>query len=163
MCSPVRATAGSAFLIVTAPPNLPIALPRRETSRVLFAAGVLQIAATLTPAVRVRLVGATLFFRLPDAGALFLALGALTIAVALRPHGWWRWGPGVASGALLAVVHSRIVHAPTGTFIDPVLRHAVHPAWGFIPMSVAVLVSLTGAALVRTPRTISALVQTEVR
>jgi hypothetical protein len=132
-----------------------------RTSRTLVVAGLLQVAATLTPALRVRLIGPTLFLRVPDAGAFLLALGVLTIAVALRPGGWWRWVPGLLTAALLAVVYSRIVHTPSGTFIDPVLRHAVHPAWGFIPMSIAVAVSLVGAALVRRPSAVFRTVETD--
>jgi hypothetical protein len=42
----------------------------------------------------------------------------------------------------------RIVTAPSGTFIDPLLRRAVDPGWGFVPMGIAALVSLLGARMV---------------
>lgn len=153
----------SSPLFVTAPLTPASAPVRRESSRTLIAAGIGQMAATLTPAVRVRLVGTTLFLRLPDAGAILLALGVLTIVAALRPYGWWRCIPGIASGGLLSVVYWRIVHTPSGTFIDPVLRHAVHPAWGFIPMALAVLASVVGAALVRKAPDAHTLLQPELR
>jgi len=118
-------------------------------SRTLLAAGVLQLAALVTPAARVRIVGGLAFYRVPTAGVALAVLGALTLAVALRPRGWWRWLPSALATAVLAVLYWRLVRAPSATFIDPLLRHAVHPSWGFAPMAAAVLLGLVGAALAR--------------
>jgi hypothetical protein len=76
-------------------------------------------------------------------------LGALTAAAALRPRGWWRWAPGALSAAVLAVAYWRLTRAPSGTFADPLLRRALRPAWGFVPMGLAVLLGIAGAAGVR--------------
>jgi hypothetical protein len=103
----------------------------------------------LTPAVRVPMVGYIPFFRVPTAGVLLIVLGVLTVSIAFRPHGWWRWAPGVFSGVVVAIAYWRIVHTPSGTFADVVLRRTVHPAWGFAPMSLVVVISLCSAALVR--------------
>lgn len=116
---------------------------RRE---ILLVAGALQIAAVFTPAVRVKIAGTTPFVRLPNAGTILLALGVITLVIALLRRGWWQWIPGLLSGLILAVAYSKIVSAPSGTFIDPLLRHGVHPAWGFVPMSMSVLIGLIGAA-----------------
>jgi len=134
--------------------NLPAAQPAQVgvrsfvVDRVLFAAGLLQIVATLAPAARVRVVGGVSFVRLPTAGAALVILGLLTLAIALRPRGWWRWLPGVFSSVILAVVYWRLKRNPSHTFVDPLLRHLLHPSWGFVPMSIAVALSLIGAARV---------------
>ena len=122
--------------------------PSRSSLRrnLLLAAGALQIAALFTPAVRVRLAGTTAFIHLPTAGITLLVLGVLTACIALVRRGWWQWLPGILSGLVLVVAYSRIVHAPSGSFADPLLRHAVHPAWGFVPMGIAVFLALVGAA-----------------
>jgi hypothetical protein len=125
-----------------------VPLPSR-VDRTLLAAGCLQLAALLAPAARVRIVGAIPFARVPSAGVALAILGALTIAVALRPRGWWRWVPGVLSAAILAVVYWRLTRAPSATFVDPVLRRALRVGWGFWPMGLAVLLGLVGAARVR--------------
>jgi hypothetical protein len=114
--------------------------------RTMLVAGLLQLAAVLTPAARVRIYGPVSFLRLPTAGVVLAILGALTVAVALRPRGWWRWVPGAASALVVAVVYWRLTRAPSGTFVDPLLRHVLHPAWGFAPMACAVLLGLVGAA-----------------
>ena len=125
---------------------------RSAIDRTLLAAGCLQLAALLTPATRVRIVGAVAFARGPSAGVALAILGALTVAVALRPRGWWRWLPPVLSAAVLAVVYWRLTRAPSGSFVDPVLRHALRVGWGFWPMGLAVLLALVGAARVRVAR-----------
>jgi hypothetical protein len=112
----------------------------------LLAAGCLQLAATLTPAARVKIVGPVSFVRLPTAGAGLVGLAMLTLTLALLPRGWWRWVPSVLSGMLVTILYWRLRHAPSGTFLDPLLRHTLHPAWGFVPMSAAVLLGLAGAA-----------------
>ncbi|HTE48170.1 MAG TPA: hypothetical protein VK636_23195 [Gemmatimonadaceae bacterium] len=127
----------------------PSGLAPSRTNHVLVAAGVMQLVALLTPAVRVRLAGTIPFFRLPNAGVVLVALGVLTVAIAFRPRGWWRWIPGVLSGVIVTVAYFRIVTAPSGSFLDPLLRHAVHPSWGFVAMTVAILFSLGGAAVTR--------------
>jgi hypothetical protein len=134
---------------VSAP--LPADPPRQRPHRLLLTAGALQLAALFAPAVRVPLVGTIPFVRVPTAGALLIALGLLTVPVALR---WnrWRWLPGGLSAAVVAIVYARIVLAPSGTFVDPLLRRAVHPAWGFAPMSLAVALSLAAASLRPRPR-----------
>jgi len=127
-------------------------LPPRVTFRLnpfLLIAGLAQIAAAFTPAGHVAMRGSIAFIRLPNAGAAFVALGLLTAFLALRPRGWWRWLPGIISIVLLVVVYTRLRWAPSGGFFDPVLRRVVHPAWGFIPMTLAALLGLGAAASVR--------------
>ena len=125
------------------PPNVTV---RDRGRHVLLAAGFLQVVAVFTPAARVRLAGTTAFVRLPTAGVLLVVLGLLTIAGALRARGWWRAVPAALSGAILIVAYLRIVRNPSGSFVDPLLRHAVHPAWGFVPMALAVALGIIGTA-----------------
>ena len=115
----------------------------------LLAAGLLQIAAIVTPAASAPVAGSVPFHDVETAGALLLVLGLLNLVVALRPAGWWRWLPGALTAVLLALMYWRIVTAPSGTFIDPLLRRAVEPGWGFVPMGAAALLSLLGAARAR--------------
>ncbi len=129
---------------VTNPPP-----PASAFNRFLLVAGLAQVAATFTPAGHVRILGNVSFVGLPSAGAAFVVLGLLASVTALRPRGWWRWGPGVVSLALLAVIYMRLRSAPTGGFFDPVLRRVVQPAWGFFPMTFAALLMLSAAAAVR--------------
>lgn len=110
----------------------------------LFAA-IVNVAALFTPAIRVRIVGTTPFVRLPDAGLVFAVLATLACAVAFARRGWWRALPAALTGVLTAVVYARVLFSPSGTFVDPVLRHAVHPAWGFIPMALAALLGVLGS------------------
>ncbi|MEP6618800.1 MAG: hypothetical protein ABJE47_05780 [bacterium] len=117
--------------------------------RGVIAAGVLQIAALFTPAAHVRLLGDISFFRLPTAGAVLLGLGLLTLGLTLHPGRWWRWLPGLASAAVLAISYWRIVYSPSATFADPLLRHAVHPSWGFVPIGAAVAIGLLAVAGLR--------------
>jgi hypothetical protein len=72
-------------------------------------------------------------------------LGVLTALVGVRPRGWWRWIPGLASAALLAVVYARLRWQPTGGFADPLVRRMVRPAWGFYPMGSAIFLTLATA------------------
>jgi hypothetical protein len=118
----------------------------------MFTAGLLQIASIYSPAARVRIYGLVPFFRVPSAGVALLALGVLTLVVALRPIGWWRWVPAPLTAAILAVVYWRVTHNPSQTFVDPLLRHLMYPSWGYIPMGMAVLISLVGAAMIRAPQ-----------
>ena len=118
----------------------------------MFLAGLLQIASVYAPAARVRIYGVIPFHRIPNGGAALLTLGVLTLVVALRPTGWWRWLPAPLTAAVLAIVYWRITHNPSLTFVDPLLRRLVHPSWGFMPMSAAVLGSLIGAGVVRRPK-----------
>jgi hypothetical protein len=120
--------------------------PRSGTNIVFLIAGLAQILAAFTPAGHARLLGAISFIRLPQAGIAFVVLGALTVLVAVRPRGWWRWIPGLASAALLAVVYARLRWQPTGGFADPLVRRMVRPAWGFYPMGSAIFVALAMAA-----------------
>jgi len=120
--------------------------PRSGTNLVFLIAGLAQILAAFTPAGHARLLGAISFIRLPQAGIAFVVLGALTVLVAVRPRGWWRWIPGLASAALLAVVYARLRWQPTGGFADPLVRRMVRPAWGFYPMGSAIFVALAMAA-----------------
>ena len=129
-----------------------VPFPAPRVDRTLLAAGCLQLIALLTPAAHARVVGSIAFARVPTAGIVLAILGALTIAVALRPRGWWRWLPGVLSALLLAVVYWRLTQAPSGGFVDPVLRRVVGVGWGFVPMGLAVLGSLVGAARARDSR-----------
>jgi len=132
---------------VTVPP---LPAPSRRASRLLLvAAGLLQAAAMLAPAARAPLAGSIPFRGVEPAGALLLVLALLNLVVALRPAGWWRWLPGALTAVLLALMYWRIVTAPSGTFIDPLLRRAVEPGWGFVPMGAAALLSLLGAARAR--------------
>jgi hypothetical protein len=116
--------------------------------RILFLAGILQIVATFTPAARMRVLGGVSFVRLPTAGATLVILGLLTLVIALRPNRWWRWIPGILSSAILAIVYLRLKRNPSHTLVDPLLRHLLHPSWGFVPMGIAVLLSIFGAARV---------------
>ncbi len=118
-------------------------------NRYLFIAGFIQVAAAFTPAGHAPLVGDISFIHLPTAGVVFVVLGLITAATALRPRGWWRWIPGLASLALLCVVYARLRYAPSGGFLDPMLRRVVHPSWGFGAMALAALLMLVAAATVR--------------
>lgn len=131
---------------------MPLLHDSRRINRTLFLAGLLQIASVYSPAARVRIYGVIPFHRIPNGGAALLTLGVLTLVVALRPGGWWRWVPASLTAAVLAIVYWRITHNPSLTFVDPLLRRLVHPSWGFMPMSAAVLGSISGAAMVRRPR-----------
>jgi uncharacterized membrane protein HdeD (DUF308 family) len=95
-----------------------------------------------------RVVGGVPFVRLPTAGATLVVLGLLTLAIALRPHRWWRFIPSMLSSAILVVVYFRLTRNPSHTFVDPLLRHLLHPSWGFVPMGIAVVLSLVAAARV---------------
>src|SRR5262245_29448279 len=120
--------------------------PRSGVNFVFLIAGLAQILAAFTPAGHARLLGGISFIRLPHAGIAFVVLGALTVLVAVRPRGWWRWIPGLASAALLAVVYARLRWQPTGGFADPLGRRMVRPAWGFYPMGSAIFVTMAIAA-----------------
>jgi len=122
----------------------------------MFIAGLLQIASVYAPAARVRIYGVVPFHRIPNGGVALLTLGVLTLVVALRPTGWWRWVPAPLTAAVLAVVYWRITHNPSLTFVDPLLRRLIHPSWGFMPMGAAVLGSLVGASAVRGPKPVGA-------
>ena len=115
----------------------------------LLIAGFAQVAAAFAPAGYIRLRGHISFIGLPSAGLAFLVLGLLTALTALRPHGWWRWIPGLTSIGLLSVVYAKLRYAPSGGFFDPMLRRVVRPAWGFVPMALAALFTLVAAATVR--------------
>jgi hypothetical protein len=126
--------------------------PLTSTNVVLLIAGLAQIAATFTPAGHVRLLGDKTFIHLPNAGVAFVALGVLTTLVAIGPRGWWRWIPSLASAGLIVVVYARLRWEPTGGFADPLLRHVVSPTWGFIPMGLAIALSLVGSVPLRRTR-----------
>ena len=128
---------------------LPPSTSAVRPDRLLFLAGLLQVVATFTPAARMRVVGAVSFVRLPNAGVTLIILGLLTLAIALRPHRWWRFIPGILSSVILVVVYFRLKRNPSHTFVDPLLRHLLHPSWGFVPMSAAAVFSLVAAALAR--------------
>jgi len=138
-------------------------LAATRPDRLLFLAGVLQVVATFTPAARLRIVGGLSFVRLPNAGVTLVVLGLLTLAIALRPNRWWRFIPGILSGAILVLVYFRLRRNPSHTFVDPLLRHLLHPSWGFVPMGAAVLLSLVAAARVRAmPRTPTMVFESEL-
>ena len=99
-----------------------------------------------------RIYGIVPFLRVPNGGVALLTLGVLTIVVALRPIGWWRWVPSPLTAGILALIYWRVTHNPSRTFVDPLLRHLMHPSWGFVPMGIAVVIGLVGAAMVRVPR-----------
>jgi hypothetical protein len=117
--------------------------------RLFLAAGLLQLASSLAPAARVRVAGGLPFHQVPSAGPALLALGVFALVVALHPRGWWRWLPGGFTAAVLAVAYWRLARAPSASFLDPILRHAVDPSWGFVPMALAALLALVAAARVR--------------
>ena len=121
----------------------------RRFNRIMFVAGLLQIASIYSPAARVRIYGIIPFVRVPNGGMALATLGVLTMVVALRPIGWWRWVPAPLTAGVLAMVYWRLTHNPSLTFVDPLLRRLIHPSWGFVPMTLAVLISLVGAAMVR--------------
>ena len=112
------------------------------TNVLLAIAGVAQIAAAFTPAAHVRLRGSIPFFRLPNAGIAFVVLGVITVLLTFAPRGWWRSIPPLVAAALCAVVYGRLRWEPSGGFADPLLRHLVRPAWGFVPMLAAVALAL---------------------
>ena len=116
--------------------------PRSAANVLLVIAGLAQIAAAFTPAARVRLRGSIPFYRLPNAGGAFIVLAVLTALLAFAPRGRWRLLPGLASAALSAVVYARLRWEPSGGFADPLLRHLVRPAWGFVPLAAAVALAL---------------------
>jgi hypothetical protein len=126
--------------------------PAFDTNRLLLIAGLAQVAAAFTPAGHVRFSGPLLFIRLPNAGIAFIVLGVFTALVALRPRGWWRWIPGLASAILLAIVYTRLRWEPSGGFADPLLRRMVRPSWGFYPMALTILLALGAAARTRIVR-----------
>lgn len=132
--------------------NVNTPTPAFDANRLLLIAGLAQIAAAFTPAGHVRFVGALPFIRLPNAGIAFVVLGALTALVALRPRGWWRWIPGLASAILLAIVYARLRWEPSGGFADPLLRRVVRPSWGVYPMAITILLALGAAARTRIVR-----------
>ncbi|AHG92776.1 Protein of unknown function DUF2809 (plasmid) [Gemmatirosa kalamazoonensis] len=128
------------------------ALIERAADRVLLVAGLLQLAAVFTPAAHARVVGGVPFVRLPTAGVALVTLGAATLVVSLWRRGWWRRVPGALSALVLAVVYWRLTRAPSGTIADPLLRRVLHPSWGFVPMTLAVLLALVGTVRWREPR-----------
>ena len=117
-------------------------------------AAVLQLVSTFAPAAHVRLVGPVSFVRLPTAGAAIVGLAVVTITAAGLPRRWWRMLPGLLTGAILWIVYWRLRHAPSGTFIDPVLRHTLRPSWGFMPLGFAAFLSAAAAMIgwIATPR-----------
>jgi hypothetical protein len=121
----------------------------RRVNRTMFVAGLLQIASIYSPAARVKIYGLVPFLRVPHGGVALLTLGVLTLVVALRPIGWWRWIPSGFTAGVLAFIYWRVTRNPSRTFVDPLLRHLMHPSWGFVPMGIAVAIGLVGAAMVR--------------
>ena len=119
---------------------------RLSINRLLVVAGLLQLASLVTPAARVRLYGVIPFFRLPNAGIALGVLAALTVAAAFVRHRWWTSVPAVLSGLILVVAYWRIVTNPSGLFFDVLVRRVVHPAWGFGPMCLAVVLALAANA-----------------
>ena len=120
-----------------------IARPSRSATNVLLLiAGLAQLAAAWAPAAQVRLRGSIAFFRLPNAGVAFVVLAVITALFVFTPRGWWRCIPALASAVLCAVVYARLRWEPSGGFADPLLRHLVRPAWGFVPMATAVALAL---------------------
>jgi hypothetical protein len=87
------------------------------------------------------------FIRLPTAGAALVGLAVVTVTIAALPRRWWRVLPGLLTVVILWIVRWRLLHAPSGTFIDPVLRHTLRPSWGFVPMGMAALLSTMGATV----------------
>jgi len=116
--------------------------PRSAANMMLLIAGLAQVAATFTPAAHVRLRGSIAFFRLPNAGLAFVVLAVITSLFAFAPRGWWRCIPALASALLSAIVYARLRWQPSGGFADPLLRHLVRPAWGFVPMAATVALAL---------------------
>lgn len=108
----------------------------------MLGAAVLQLASLYAPAAHATLVGNVPFVRVPTAGPVLAALGAFTLAVAIWGRGRWRWIPGACSALVVAVVHWRLVHSPSATFADPLLRRLVHPSWGFWPMGASAAFAL---------------------
>ncbi|HYW30948.1 MAG TPA: hypothetical protein VE869_05520 [Gemmatimonas sp.] len=119
--------------------------PAVGVDRTMLIAGVAQLVAATTTAANVRFAPDRAFHELPSAGVALLVLGTLTVVVAVRPRGLWRWMPGACSLLVLAVAFWRLQWAPTTSFADPLLQHAVGPAWGFMPMVGAVALGLVGA------------------
>jgi hypothetical protein len=118
----------------------------RNPSRTLaYAGGILQSVAAFLPAVRMRLSGTASFLRVHTTGGVLLAFGIVIIVAANR--GRWRWVGAIAGISLVATVlmYVQIVTAPMRMFIDPLMRHVVHPAWGFIPMTFGTVLGLCAA------------------
>ncbi|MES2521802.1 MAG: hypothetical protein V4617_03805 [Gemmatimonadota bacterium] len=123
--------------------------PAAAIDRTMMVAGVAQLLSVVAPAADLRFARNLNFLGLPTAGVALVVLGVLTLLVALRPRGPWRWVPGILSALVLAVAYWRLQWAPTTSFADPLLRGAVGPGWGFIPMGASVLLSIIGAARAR--------------
>jgi hypothetical protein len=119
---------------------------QRRPNRLLIIAGLLQLASMAAPAARVRFYGVMPFYRLPNAGVALGILAALTIAMAFVAHRWWSAVPPALSGVILIVAYWRIVNAPSGYFFDSLVRRIVHPAWGFAPMILSVVLALAANA-----------------
>ena len=135
---------------------LPSTTGRRRRPRLhhlLWIAGLAQIAAAFAPAARVRLLSDISFVRLPNTGVAFSCL----VFSPLREQQFCRARlgrsiPGLVSLGLLFVMYAKLRYAPWGGFFDPMLRRAVRPAWGFVPMSIAALFLLVAAATIRRER-----------
>jgi hypothetical protein len=119
---------------------------RPPVNRLLIVAGLMQLASLAAPAARVRLYGVMPFFKLPNAGIALAMLAGLTVIVAFFAHRWWSSVPPALSGVILIVAYWRIVNAPSGYFFDALVRRVVHPAWGFVPMTAAVVLALAANA-----------------
>jgi len=107
--------------------------------------GLLHAASSFTPAARLRLWGTIPFFQLHWLGAVTLALGfGVALAAWFRQPRWMIAGS-VSSLLIVTAMHIRIVRAPLGNFGDHLMRHAIHPAWGFVPMYASLILELIAA------------------
>jgi len=118
---------------------------QRIASQLGVGAGIVQVIATFCPAIRVRLWGGVSFLQVHAVGGVLLVLGGIVAIAAWR--GWTRWlmGGSLLSMLIVVAMYFRIVTRPSGYFVDPLLRHVVHPGWGFVPMTVAILFALVSA------------------
>jgi hypothetical protein len=106
----------------------------------------LQAASAFSPAARLRVWGTIPFIQLHWLGGVVLALGlGIAAAAALRRPRWMVAG-GLCSLLIVTAMHIRLVRAPLGNFADHLMRHAIHPAWGFVPMYASIILGLAAAA-----------------
>ena len=100
--------------------------------------GLLQAAATFLPATRIRLFGGTFsFLQIHSTGGVLLLLGLIMALTAAQRRTRWLAISSGLSLAITAAVYVGVRWHPSRTFVDPVLRRAIRPGWGFGPMFLA--------------------------
>jgi hypothetical protein len=108
--------------------------------------GFLQAASAFSPAARLRVWGTIPFTQLHWLGGVVLVLGFGIAAAAILRRPRWMVAGGLFSLLIVAAMHIRLVRAPIGNFADHLMRHAIHPAWGFLPMYASIVLGFVAAA-----------------